>query len=53
METISDWAAHGSRQLVCSHDSAATGGVMTFAVFLPPQASERACPVLWLSLIHI
>ena len=47
MELVSDWAAHGGRQLVCRHSSEATGGEMTFAVFLPPAAKAGPCPVLW------
>ncbi|MFC5568063.1 S-formylglutathione hydrolase [Rubellimicrobium aerolatum] len=47
METVSDWASHGGRQIVCRHGSEATGGEMTFAVFLPPAAKTEPCPVLW------
>ncbi|TNC44868.1 S-formylglutathione hydrolase [Rubellimicrobium rubrum] len=47
MDVVSEWAAHGGRQLVCKHQSTATGGEMTFAVFLPPAAKEGPCPVLW------
>ena len=47
METLSDIAAHGGRQLVCRHASATTGTDMTFAVFLPPQAEAGPCPVVW------
>lgn len=47
MEIVSDWAAHGGRQLVCRHTSRATGGEMTFAAFLPPQAESGPCPLLW------
>ena len=47
MDVVSEWAAHGGRQLVCKHQSAVTGGEMTFAVFLPPAAKEGPCPVLW------
>ena len=36
VETVSEWAAHGGRQLVCRHASASTGTDMTFALFLPP-----------------
>jgi S-formylglutathione hydrolase len=45
METVSDWASHGGRQLVCRHGSQAAGGEMTFAVFLPPGEGPK--PVLW------
>lgn len=47
VETVSDWAAHGGRQLVCRHASEATGTPMTFSVFLPPQAERGPRPVLW------
>jgi S-formylglutathione hydrolase len=47
MELVSEWAAHGGRQLVCKHESKATGGEMTFAVFLPPNAGTAPLPVLW------
>jgi S-formylglutathione hydrolase len=47
METIAEYRAHGGVQKVCRHASEATGTPMTFAVFLPPQAEERPCPVLW------
>ena len=47
MEIVNEWASHGGRQLVCKHLSEATGTEMTFAVFLPPQASDAPCPVLW------
>ena len=38
VETVSEWVAHGGRQLVCRHDSSATGTPMTFALFLPGGA---------------
>ena len=47
VETVSEWAAHGGRQLVCRHASEATGTDMTFAVYLPPQSAHGPCPVLW------
>lgn len=47
MELASEWGAHGGRQLVCRHRSEATGGEMTFAVYLPPAARDGPCPVLW------
>ncbi len=33
---VSEWTAHGGRQLVCRHASASTGTDMTFALYLPP-----------------
>ncbi len=47
METVAEFAAHGGVQKVCRHPSEATGTDMTFAVFLPPQAKDGPCPVLW------
>ena len=47
MEIVSEWAAHGGRQLVCRHQSDSVGGEMTFAVFLPPGVDQRKSPVLW------
>ena len=36
VETVSEWAAQGGRQLVCRHASSSTGTDMTFALFVPP-----------------
>ncbi|MGV0878180.1 S-formylglutathione hydrolase [Martelella sp. FLE1502] len=47
MNIISENTAFGGMQGVFSHESEACGCEMTFAVFLPPQAVERPCPVLW------
>ena len=49
MDIISDVRSHGGRQLVCSHQSTATGTPMTFSIYLPPQAAEPGAklPVLW------
>ncbi len=47
MEILSENRSHGGRQLVCKHGSAATSTDMVFSIFLPPQAEQRACPVLW------
>lgn len=47
MKTISTSRSHGGIQGVYSHASSACNCDMTFAVFVPPQAAERACPVLW------
>jgi S-formylglutathione hydrolase len=47
MEIVSDWAAHGGRQIVCRHGSTSLKGEMTLAVFLPPAAAAGPCPVLW------
>jgi S-formylglutathione hydrolase len=47
MKTISENRAYGGVQGVYSHTSAATGGDMTFALFLPAEAEENVVPVLW------
>ena len=44
VETVSEWAAHGGRQLVCRHESRATGTPMTFSLFLP--GGEGPWPLL-------
>ena len=47
MKTISTNTAHGGIQGVYSHASTACKCDMTFAVFVPPQAKDKPCPVLW------
>ena len=47
IETLSEQYCHGGVQGFYRHESQACGGVMRFAVFLPPQAQTRACPVLY------
>ena len=48
LEIVSDAQAHGGRQLVVKHRSAATRTDMTFSIFLPPQAMEGAkLPAVW------
>ncbi|HKH28350.1 MAG TPA: S-formylglutathione hydrolase [Sphingomicrobium sp.] len=48
MEIVSENKAHGGRQLVVNHASAATGTDMTFSIFLPPQAGGGGkLPVVW------
>jgi S-formylglutathione hydrolase len=47
MKTISEAKAHGGTQGVYSHMSEACNCEMTFAVFVPPQAKDGPCPVLW------
>jgi S-formylglutathione hydrolase len=48
VEIVSENKAHGGRQLVVKHASAATGTDMTFSVFLPPQAEGGGkLPVVW------
>ncbi len=47
MQRISSQACFGGRQEVWSFDSEVLGGEARFGIFLPPQASEGPCPVLW------
>jgi S-formylglutathione hydrolase len=47
MEILSESRSHGGRQLVVKHTSSATSTDMTFSIFLPPQAGNGTCPVLW------
>ena len=47
METVSENRSHGGTQGVYRHASTATGTDLTFSVFLPPQAQDGPCPVLW------
>jgi len=47
METISTNISHGGTQGVYSHRSTVCNCEMTFAVFVPPQARDKPCPVLW------
>ena len=47
MDIVSEAKAHGGRQLVVKHASACTATDMAFSIFLPPQAKQGACPVVW------
>ena len=47
IETLSEHRCHGGVQGFYRHASQACGGPMRFALFLPPQAQARACPVLY------
>lgn len=47
MKTVSESKAHGGVQGVYAHDAAATGCEMTFAAYVPPQAADGPCPVVW------
>ncbi len=47
MKTISENRAFGGVQGVYAHPSQATGGEMTFGLFLPAEAELGAVPVLW------
>lgn len=47
MKVISQNFAHGGVQGVYTIDSTFCNCEMTFAVYLPPQAKDGPCPVLW------
>ncbi|CAN7603104.1 S-formylglutathione hydrolase [Rhizobium sp. LjRoot30] len=47
MKILSQNTAFGGMQGVFAHQSDACNCEMTFAVFVPPQAIEKPCPVLW------
>jgi S-formylglutathione hydrolase len=48
VEILSENKAHGGRQLVVKHASAATSTDMTFSIYLPPHAQAGAkLPVIW------
>jgi S-formylglutathione hydrolase len=47
MESVSTNRAFEGIQGVYRHDSDTCGCPMTFAVFVPPQAGNGPCPVLW------
>ncbi|TIT24083.1 MAG: S-formylglutathione hydrolase [Mesorhizobium sp.] len=44
---VSTVKSHGGAQHVYSHLSTSCSCEMTFAIFVPPQARERRCPVVW------
>ncbi len=47
MKTVSTAKSYGGVQGVYSHASEECACDMTFAVFVPPQAKDGPCPVLW------
>ena len=47
MKTVSIAKSHGGVQGVYQHASETCGCDMTFAVFVPPQAKDGPCPVVW------
>ncbi|WP_420792848.1 S-formylglutathione hydrolase [Lentisphaera profundi] len=50
MEKKSENLIFNGQQLFYSHQSSALNCEMTFSIFIPPQAKEKKCPVLyWLS----
>lgn len=47
MEEISTAKSHGGVQGVYRHQARTTDCLMTFSVFVPPQAKQAPAPVLW------
>lgn len=47
MKTVSTARSHGGVQGVYTHEAETCQCDMTFAVFVPPQAEDGPCPVLW------
>ncbi|MDE1916441.1 MAG: S-formylglutathione hydrolase [Sphingomonadales bacterium] len=47
LEQVSLNQAHGGQQGVWRHQSAETGGTMSFSVFVPPHEEGARLPVLW------
>jgi S-formylglutathione hydrolase len=47
VETLSEQRCHGGVQGFYRHHSPSCGGPMRFALYLPPQATRQACPVLY------
>jgi S-formylglutathione hydrolase len=47
LRLLSEHACCGGRQQFFQHESAATGGPMKFAAYLPPQAQSGKVPVLY------
>jgi len=47
MQTVSTAVSFGGTQGVYSHASTACGCDMVFSVYVPPQAANGPCPVLW------
>ncbi|MFN4283926.1 MAG: S-formylglutathione hydrolase [Alphaproteobacteria bacterium] len=46
-ETVATSRCFGGTQLICRHQSAATGTAMRLAVYLPPQAERAKVPAVW------
>jgi S-formylglutathione hydrolase len=47
LETVSTNRCFGGIQAVYRHASRETGTEMTFSAYLPPQAEQAPCPVVW------
>jgi S-formylglutathione hydrolase len=46
LEQVEAHSSFGGTQAVYRHQSVATGGQMTFGIFLPQQSRQRACPAV-------
>lgn len=47
IEKLSEYRCFGGRTAFYVHPSDATGSMMRFSAYLPPQAENRRCPVLY------
>ena len=47
LEIVSQARCFGGTQFVYRHASSATGTPMRFAAYVPPQAAQGLCPVVW------
>jgi hypothetical protein len=47
LSIVSEAKAHGGRQLIVNHASSATATDMTFSIYLPPQAVDAECAIVW------
>lgn len=47
LETVSQARCFGGTQFVYRHASSSTGTPMRFAAYVPPQAAQGRCPVVW------
>ena len=47
LDVVSQSRCFGGTQFTYQHPSSETGTVMRFAAFIPPQAHQRAVPVVW------
>jgi S-formylglutathione hydrolase len=47
LEKVSESRSFGGMQFVYRHASSSTGTPMRFAAYLPPQAAQGRCPVVW------
>jgi len=47
IDKLSEHRCFGGRVVFYAHPSAAAGSTMRFSAFVPPQAENRPCPVLY------